>query len=84
MADTSQDLGQRIVQAARLAVAMHLAESLSPFKTGGRTVAIGGAGAQHVLKEEQSSASTMTPERPRRSWPSSLLPSDRAPRPEVA
>jgi hypothetical protein len=70
MADESQDLGQRIVQAARLAVAMHLAESLSGFERSGRTVSIGGAGAQ-VLTEEQSSASTMTPERPRRSWPSS-------------
>ena len=74
MADVSQDLGSRIVQAARLAVAMHLAGSLSSVdSTGGRTHAIGGAGPRG-LTDEQSSRRP-TGERPRRSTPSPLSPS---------
>lgn len=69
MADVSQDLGSRIVQAARLAVAMHLAQSLSSVdSTDGRTQVVGGADPRG-LKDEQSSR-RMTGERPRRSAPS--------------
>ena len=69
MADVSQDLGSRIVQAARLAVAMHLARSCSGVNSGGQTCAIGGAGARE-LTDEQGSMPLMTGERPRRSAPS--------------
>jgi hypothetical protein len=68
MTDASQDLGSRIVQAARLAVAMHLAKSCSDTNPTGRTLAIGGAGPR-VLKDEQTPA-LLTGERPRRSTPS--------------
>ena len=67
MADVSQDLGSRIVQAARLAVAMHLAQSSSSVESNGRTGAIGGADPR-VLKDGQSPL--LTGERPRRSAPS--------------
>jgi hypothetical protein len=75
MADVSQDLGSRIVQAARLAVAMHLAQSLSSVDSpgDGRTHAIGGAGPRG-LTDEHSSRRRTTGERPRRSTPSSPLP----------
>jgi hypothetical protein len=76
-ADVSQDLGSRIVQAARLAVAMHLAQSLSSVdSTGtnnGRTHAIGGAGPRGLTDEQSPSVGRMTGERPRRSTPSTLL-----------
>ena len=71
MADVSQDLGSRIVQAARLAVAMHLARSCSSVDSTGRTNAIGGAG-QCVLTDGQSTL--LTGERPRRSAPSTPSP----------
>ena len=67
MTDVSQDLGSRIVQAARLAVAMHLARTCTSIDSDGRTSAIGGAG-QRVLMDGQ--ALSMTGERPRRSAPS--------------
>jgi hypothetical protein len=71
MADVSQDLGSRIVQAARLAVAMHLARTCSGVDSSGQiTIAAGGAGHRE-LRDELRSAS-MTGERPRRSAPSTL------------
>lgn len=70
MADVSQDLGQRIVQAARLAVAMHLARAASGVESTGR-VEIGGAGPR-VLTDEQTPPPPVTGERPRRSRPSPL------------
>ena len=66
----SQDLGSRIVQAARLAVAMHLARTCSAVDSSGRTnITIGGAD-QGVLTDGQRSGLLMTGERPRRSAPS--------------
>jgi len=68
MADVSQDLGSRIVQAARLAVAMHLAQSCSSVDSTGRTNATVGGADPRVLTDGQSPL--MTGERPRRSAPS--------------
>lgn len=67
MADVSQDLGSRIVQAARLAVAMHLAGECSGVDSSQRKSATGGAGPSALTDERPL---LMTGERPRRSAPS--------------
>ena len=70
--EVSQDLGSRIVQAARLAVAMHLAQSSSGVESSGRTsITIGGAD-HDGLTDEQRSSQLMTGQRPRRWAPSTL------------
>lgn len=51
MFDPSATLGERITQAARLAVQMHLLETVSEFQVPRQQVTIGGTG-QDSLKDE--------------------------------
>ena len=63
MADALQDLGQRIVEAARLAVAMHLSDVLLTDGAG-RQVGVGGADQDRFTDEAPPAA--------RGSWPRSF------------